>query len=186
MGRTSTRLRMTRVTIRQSQPSRSPLTSRPSPRLNQCSRADITQVTCRSQYARPSASARYRRHERGRCSHRAPGRDRWADAHTRALRGMPRRPHYRLVAARLRLLIATTTMTTMTPTRSRASPTLWRLNPDECTDVANLKITPTTASTIPIAISQIPDLVFTDPQPSLLAVRGFARTHRQDGALAAA
>jgi hypothetical protein len=99
---------------------------------------------------------------------------------------MPRRPHYRLVAARLRLLIATTTMTTMTPTRSRASPTLWRLNPDECTDVANLKITPTTASTIPIAISQMPDLVFTDPQPSLLAVRAFARTQRQDGALAAA
>jgi hypothetical protein len=101
--------------------------------------------------------------------------------------GVHRGPHYRLVAPRLRLLIATTTMTTMTPTTSRASPTLWTLNPDECTDVANLKITPTTASTIPTAISPIPDLVvFTDLQPNLLAVGSFARTHRLVNAQSAA
>jgi hypothetical protein len=72
-------------------------------------------------------------------------------------------------------------MTTMTPTRSRASPTLWTLNPDECTDVANLKITPTTASTIPTAISPIRDLVFTDLQPSLLAVGSFAQQRQTSG-----
>jgi hypothetical protein len=103
-----------------------------------------------------------------------PRRDRSADAGIRAVRGVHRGPDYRLVAPRLRLLIATAMMTTTTPTRSRASPILWTLNPDECTDVANLKITPTTASTIPIASSPIPDLVFTDPQPSLLAIRACA------------
>jgi hypothetical protein len=125
-----------------------------------------------------SAWARATRSMSGHCSHRIrDGIARRTLVHALCAVCIVGRD-YRLVAPRLRLLIATATMTTTTPTRRRASPILWTLSPDECTDVANLKITPTTASTIPIASSPIPDLVFTDPQPSLLAVRACARTHR--------
>src|SRR5712691_12944615 len=55
-------------------------------------------------------------------------------------------------------------MTTRIPTRSRISPTLWMLNPEECTEVASLRMAPTTTSTIPNDVKPIPEFLFMGPE----------------------
>ena len=55
-------------------------------------------------------------------------------------------------------------MARRTPTRSRTSPTLWTLNPEECTEVANLKMAPTTTSTIPNDVKPTPELLLMRPE----------------------
>src|SRR5712691_10593457 len=51
-------------------------------------------------------------------------------------------------------------MTRMIPTSSRISPTLWMLNPEVCTETANLSMAPTTTSTIPNDVRPMPEFLF--------------------------
>ena len=58
-------------------------------------------------------------------------------------------------------------MTRRIPTRSRISPTLWMLNPEVCTETANLRMAPTTTSTIPNDVRPIPEFLFMAPEHRL-------------------